>query len=107
MVRITAAARGRVATSSTPTIASGTVMESMRPTAIGPRRTRNATHHHPTEKLRRVRPQPVSTPNATISSTNTRLSQMLGKSSEPKTREMSIGTSATIGYTHELSIPTQ
>ena len=96
-VRTTAAARGRVAISSTPTIASGTVIESMRPSAIGPRSSRNATHHQATPVLRRKRPHPVSTPKATRSSTSTRLSQVLGNSSGPKTRASSIGTSATIG----------
>ena len=59
-----AAARGRAATKSTPTMASGIVMESILPIAIGPSRIRKPIHHQPirTPERERLRPLGVRAP---------------------------------------------
>ena len=92
---------------STPTIASGTVTESIRPSAIGPSRRRKPTHHQPSATRSRHRPHPVTNPSATALSSMTIESHVLAYWSGPKASAASIGTMATIGYTHAVSMPTQ
>ena len=97
IARITAAACGRVAIRVTPTRARGTVTESIRPRAIGPRRSRNATHHQATAVRSRERPHPVTNPKATASSSMTMVSHVLPYWSGPNRVAANIGTRATTG----------
>ncbi len=76
-VSSTAASRGAATSRSIPTIAIGTVIESMRPSATGPSSSRKASHHHPTRATRGSRPKPMSTAKAAASTTITKLSQVL------------------------------
>ena len=107
MVRMSAATRGRVAANITPTMASGTVIESMRPIAIGPSSNRKPIHHQAAAEFRLVLPHPMIAAKPTASSTMTMLSQVLAYMAGPNASAASMGKIARIGYTQALWMPTQ
>jgi len=87
----------------TPATEIGIVIESMRPTAIGPSSAMSASHVHAGARPPGCR---SSSQNAMPSSTVTTTSHMPGSAAGPAIADAAIGSQARIGYTHGPSMPT-